>query len=171
MDDFDSLVLISCEAMKQDESTDNRYELLVALKVDSDYQLDEQISAALSAQNYRFLYSDQPLAVSEYLHAHPDKNAIALALCKQLSKEQPLVFTQTAVLHHIDQLENLEYLDIAEHPIAPLKELEDIPFWQKPWIDNNLKEILFQPLKHSNGGRLHTYAVLDATLYTQVQGV
>lgn len=157
--------------MKKGESVDNRYQLLVAINSDTHYQLDELINEALREQDYLFLYSEQPLSFTEYLQHNSDRQDIAVNLSKQLSEEQPIAFTQTAILHDINQKEGIEYLITSEYPIEPLKEQQDVPFWEQPWIDNALKELLFQPLHSSDGDPLKTYALVDATLYTQVRGV
>ncbi len=166
--------ILSCEAMKTGVDVQERYELRVAVLLDSHQQLDEKISTLLKDSGYLFLYSDEIKSVIQYLEEAEFYDQVAIELSQQVSKQQPIVFQEIKLISSESLLPDTEFLTLTDVDTPPLPEQEDeyLAFWEKPWISDELKSLLFaQPSHLQPDTFLRTYLILDATLYTNIRGV
>ena len=176
MDVLNYPLILHCEAMKQGENQQNRYELLVAANVDNTLKLDEEISQAFSEQGYIFMYAEQAVLANHYFESGPQYNAEAMFLCRQLSKAHPIAFQQINIVSSsADNLEPLNYIDISAFS-TPKNIDKALAFWEREWINPALKELLFAPNLPAHSSEEHTaivrtYLIIDATLYSQQYGV
>ncbi len=185
MEKFDYPLILHCEAMKQGENPDNRYQVLVAAKAENTHQLDERINQAFKQQGYIFLYADQAKAADHYFEQANSYSVEAMQLCGQLNAQQTIAFKQVAILNHIEQQEPASYVEINEISIRKEFAQKGIPFWEREWIDPALKKLLFEPnlpIKSESSddvsansttdtAPVRTYLIIDATNYFHYRGV
>ena len=91
-----------------------------------------------------------------------------LALSKRVNPFTTIAISQPEAIDQEDLYANNtnDYLTITEHNIAPLPEQKGMPFWEKEWIDPELKKLLFnQPIP---GQSLNTFFVVDASLRRKI---
>ncbi len=174
MDAFNYPLILHCEAMKQGESTENRYALLVAASADNSLNLDQQISVALAQQGYIFLYSEQPIAANNFFQKNVANSSLAMTLCHQLSADTPLVFQQIAVLHQPSKVDQqAEYVQIKTLSTPKNIDQQHLAFWEREWINPELKALLFGHCltpEHQQQ-KQHTYLIVDASAYIEQRGV
>lgn len=181
MQDFQYPTILHCEAMKVGDSRQTRYDMLVALKVKNWLNIDSAISQYMQKLGYQFLYSHEALAVNHYLERTIEHYSTVLELCDQLSEQQPISCKTVAVLsREADPLDDLKFVEIDTHSIPKEVPQVDSNYWLRPWINSDLKALLFAANLPSNNdvlanetpsGKIHTYLLLDASAYIEHRGV
>ncbi|MEM5530319.1 DUF4123 domain-containing protein [Gammaproteobacteria bacterium AS21] len=181
MQDFQYPTILHCEAMKVGDSRQTRYDILVALKVKNWLSIDSAISQYMQKLGYQFLYSHEALAVNHYLERTIEHYSTVLALCDQLSEQQPISCKAVAILsREADPLDDLKFVEIDTHSIPKEVAQADSNYWLRPWINSDLKALLFAANLPSNSDvlanevpseKIHTYLLLDASAYIEHRGV
>jgi hypothetical protein len=159
--------------MKIGENRQDRYELQCAVLLKSHQQLDEKINDLLKDNGYQFLYSSEAKPIIQHLEEAKFYDQAAIELSQQVSKDQPIVFKEIKLIIDESILVVKDYLSICEYDTPALPEFDSrVAFWEKPWISDELKSLLFaQPNHLSADSFLNTYLIIDATLYTEIYGV
>ncbi len=161
--------ILSCEAMKTGEDVQERYELRVAVLLESHQQLDEKINNLLKDSGYLFLYSDEIKPIVQYLEEAEFYDQVAIELSQQVSKQHPIVFQKIKLISSESLLADKEFLTFTEHDIPPLPEQDHLAFWEKQWITDELKAQLFAD-PDSKAPLLRTYLIIDGGLYSDRTG-
>lgn len=168
--------LMHCEAMKIGVDQQIRYDVLVAFKSQTLINLDSEISRLLAIEGYKFLFSTAPIATNKYLEQSVKHYATVVELCQQLSDREPIVFKPIAILDsEIIEHARVDCVDIQS--VTSLKEvpIKGTPFWERQWIDPELKKRLFDPNQANYASTsvnpIRTYLLVDATLYIEQRGV
>jgi hypothetical protein len=159
--------------MKIGENRQDRYELQCAVLLKSHQQLDEKINDLLKDNGYQFLYSSEAKPIIQHLEEAKFYDQAAIELSQQVSKEQPIVFKEIKRIIDESTLVVKDYLSICEYDTPALPELDSrLAFWEKPWISDELKSLLFsQPDHLPSDTFLNTYLILDAVTYTHIRGI
>jgi hypothetical protein len=163
--------------MKEGEQQTERYEVQVAVLLDSHHQLDEQFNELFKEAGLLFLYSDQGKPIIQHLEQADFYDQQAIELSRKVSKEKPIVFNITRLISSSKkENQQQDYLDIIEHPLPDLPDQSHLPSWEQEWITPELKELFFlQPKSNEqaeeNNDVLRTYLILDGHVYTAIKGV
>ncbi len=169
--------IFHCEAMKKGKGLEERYQVQVAILLDSHLKLDEKLNELFKQAGLLFLYSDVGKPIIQHLEQADFYDQPAIDLAQKVSKEQPISFQITKLLSS-NKAENqpTNYLDIKELQTFDLPNQDHLPFWDHDWITEELKELLFlqpQTIQKTAQKRdiLRTYLILDAHIYTANNGV
>ncbi len=164
--------ILSCEAMKADDEAQERYELQVAVLLDSHQKLDEQINSLLKERGYLFLYSGEAKPIIQHLEEADFYDQAAIDLSQQVSAEQPIAFKEIRLIVNESKHVSEEYLTFTQIDTPALPVQDDVVYWEKPWLNDDLKTLLFsQPDNLPDNISLNTYLILDAGLYVNIKGV
>ncbi len=161
--------ILSCEAMKTGADVQERYELRVAVLLESHQQLDEMMTTLLMYSCYLCIFSDEIKPIVHYLEDAEFYDQVAIELSQQVSKKNPIVFQKIRLISSESLLTDKQFLTFTEHDIPPLPEQDHLPFWEKQWITDELKAQLFAD-PDSKAPLLRTYLIIDGGLYSDRTG-
>jgi hypothetical protein len=164
--------IVFCEVMKIGFQQGQRYELKVALLMNSDDSVDEILNAELKLLDYLFMYSGEVKTIQNYLENNSVYDQDAIDLCDQLSSEKKLVCTEVRLINKSSkQLNAKDLLKIETIKVPELADQSNVGFWERAWIVPELKALLFNfwPA-NSREEKNRTYLVLDAREYTKING-
>jgi len=168
----DNIWVLSCEATKQNETLSQRYECCVVVCLEDHHQLDEKISDVLKEDGYLFLYSGLAKPIIQHLEESDHYDQTAIDLSQKVSRQQPIVFKETKLLSSKKLALDIDYLEFSEVSIPPAVDQSWLAFWEKPWINDTLKSLLFSQPKHQPPENLlRTYLILDAQAYSSIRGL
>ena len=168
--------ILSCEAVKQDDTTSQQYQIKVAVLTNNPRQLNTLVSQALRPAGYLFLLASPPQPINQYLTQAGAYDQEAISLSQQLSDEQPVAYSLMGLVGE-STTPQPDYLHIKEHRIPALPNEEHLAFWKQQWVAPELKPLLFaQPDTTPTAAAepspvLHTYLLLDASTYIKAYGI
>ena len=165
-------IILSCEVAKVGDKFNQRYEIQVIALVDDLYKLDEKISAAITKDNYIFMYSEEPSSLDVHMEKTRVFDVECMRLCEQVSKADSIKYREIRLIstEEIAPEPKLNLI-ITEHIVDEVEEQNHLPTYERKWICSNLKNHLFQKNDElTEDNKLYTYAIIDATLRTKVLG-
>ena len=168
--------VVTCEAIKQADEFENRYEVRVVAKLANHHQLDKQISELFKNHGLLFMYSDEPKPVVQYLESAGFYDQQAIELSQQLTPEQPIAFavvkrisdesvpktgTDYLVIKHFESIQPLDrQINVLDKKSVP-DELEEILFSQE--LTQTGSNVISSQNDNTESSTLKTYAVIDAS--------
>lgn len=124
----------------------------------------------LEAQGYAFTWAEDILPAVQWLSRHGYHDEV-MTLSPQVAPERIVVMGSVTRTGEDGQpLPEVDPVVITRHEMPTLPDQTGMPFWEKVWIPQELKALLFdQPADRDEP--LNTYFLVDATLRKRIQGV
>lgn len=158
-----------CHLTKGEGDEQESYQAIAAVFCPDRETYDKLLHKFLEPKGYQLLWSEEVHPAGQWITRFPqDRSAAGLA---RAVHPQHLIEIGTlkAAGKEGEEPEEPEYLTITEHDIPPMPDQADVPFWDREWIADELKELLFG--QQEDGEKVRTYFIVDATLRKNITGV
>jgi len=156
------------QRVNRDSPEANGFEAYVAVWADGRDSFETQINAHFEGTDHGLFWAEEVHEAVTWLNKFGHNNAI-MGLARKVDSSHPVEIHKLADIGADGQpLEDEGYLTITEHDIPPLPEQKGVPFWEREWIIDELKELLFG--QSEDGNTLKTYLIVDATLRKKITG-
>jgi hypothetical protein len=164
--------IVFCEAMKLGVKQNQRYELKVALLMQSKDSIDEILNTELKPLGYLFMYSGEAKTLQNHLAGETTLDQEAIELCGLLSTGKKLACKEVRLINKDQKaLDAKDVLNVHTVYVPKLADQSNVGFWERAWIVPELETLLFNSEYHTTSKeQLRTYLVLDAGQYTAING-